>query len=316
MQFFRKVIASFALITAIEEFVSNVDALSIPRRESSLHESKELLHPRPPVVDVYCQRFDDQNLKRRDIFHRLKCYFIAGCSIVKTPSLFTTSSCYALTPNEAQQQYDTYATSYDQIDGGQISTLLGIDNARKLLIEQAYGKVLEVGVGTGLNLRFYKNDQITSLDLVDISPGMLQEARNKVLMFPNLQNIPINFVTADMTSQLVDHFGSESFDTVIDTFSMCVLGSKGTQQCLDQLCRLIRTDGGQLLLLENSRSSNPLLGFYQDTTADIVATAGGRGCLYNQDIDTLIRSNHQLRIVDEHEFATGLFRSFRCTRNF
>jgi methyltransferase OMS1, mitochondrial len=223
----------------------------------------------------------------------------------------------ALTPTEAEIQYDVYAASYDQLDGGKASSILGIEEARRSLIQKARGKVLEIGVGTGLNLDKYLEQSISSLTLVDISDGMLQEARVKVNSLPNLQNVEVNLIKADATTELVDRFGPESFDTVIDSFSFCVLGNEGARRCLDQLSRVVKRgeNGGQLLLLENSRSSNALFGLYQDATADIAATAGGKGCIYNQDVESLIRATGRIRIVDETEYAAGLFRSFQCVRN-
>jgi methyltransferase OMS1, mitochondrial len=284
--------------------VHHIGALSIAPIETSLQRH-----------DIDCERherYDRENIPRRDVLDRMRCSSFLSL-FVGSASLFP-NSCHALTPTEAQTKYDSYASSYDDIDGGIASELLGLDTARKLLIQQAAGKVLEVGVGTGLNLQYYNSDQITSLDVVDISSGMLQEAMKKVSTLPNLQNVPINFIKADMTTQLVEKFGLESFDTVVDTFSMCVLGDEGAQKCLDQMSRVVRREGGQILLLENSRSSNPLLGQYQDVTADSAAVVGGRGCKYNQNIRQLIQSSNHVRIVDETEFATGLFRSFRCER--
>ena len=265
---------------------------------------------RQHIDDEHHERFHRANVQRRDVLDRM----IVSSFVTSFIESARPTSCHALTPSEAQEKYDTYATSYDEIDGGVASELFGIDTARKLLIQQARGKVLEVGVGTGLNLQYYNRDQMTSLDVIDISDGMLQEAVKKASTLPNLQNIPITFIMADMTTQLVEKFGLESYDTIVDTFSMCVLGDAGAQQCIDQMSRVVRPEGGQILLLENSRSSNPWLGQYQDMTADSAAMVGGRGCKYNQNIRQLIQSNHRLQIVDEAEFATGLFRSFRCVR--
>ena len=55
----------------------------------------------------------------------------------------------ALTPQEASRQYDTYASSYDDLDGGKVSVALGIEDARREMIQTAKGDVLEIGVGTG-----------------------------------------------------------------------------------------------------------------------------------------------------------------------
>jgi methyltransferase OMS1 len=163
----------------------------------------------------------------------------------------------------------------------------------------------------GLNLDKYVASQITSLTLVDISEGMLAEAQERVSKTSGIQ---IKFVKADATSELVDRFGVDAFDTVVDSFSLCVMGTEGARRCLDQVSRVVKQKS-QVLLLENSRSSNPLLGLYQDATADAAAMAGGKGCVYNQDVGALIRGTGRLIIKEEQSFAAGLFRSFVCVRN-
>jgi methyltransferase OMS1 len=252
---------------------------------------------------------------RRETLKRLVAS--VGWGTVAEMQLQSPELCYALSPVEAERQYNRYASNYDRLDGGQASSLLGIEAARRRIIQQARGKVLEVGVGTGLNLDIYEKDQISSLTLVDISDAMLQETKVKLANLPILRNVDVRIVKGDMTSQLVELFGSESFDTVIDSFSMCVLGDNGAQKAMDQLSRVVRTqeNGGQLLLLENSRSSIPILGLYQDATAVIASQVGGKGCVYNQDIGRLIRSCSRLRVVEEAEIATGLFRLFRIVRS-
>ena len=70
---------------------------------------------------------------------------------------------------------------------------------------------------------------------------------------------------------------------------------------------------GQILLLENSRSSNPLLGIYQDATATSAAGLGGKGCVYNQNVEDMIQSTGGMKIDQENLYAAGLFRSFQCS---
>lgn len=231
--------------------------------------------------------------------------------------LATSTPSNALTPSEAEEQYDIYAASYDQLDGGTASSLLGIAEARTSLIQKSRGHVLEIGVGTGLNLDKYEGQQLESLTLVDISDGMLQVAAARIPNLPNLKGVPIKIIKADATSDLVDLFGTDAFTTVVDSFSLCVMGKEGAKNCLEQLSRVVKqpSDGGVVLLLENSRSSNPVLGLYQDATADIAASAGGKGCAYNQDVPALIQSTKRLQIASETRYAAGLFRSFECQKN-
>jgi len=220
----------------------------------------------------------------------------------------------SLSPEAASTQYDTYASRYDDLDGGAASSILGLDEARARLLANARGKVLEIGVGTGLNLAKYNPDEVKSLTVADISDGMLQEAkaRAKSLQLP----FPVDFVKADATSQLVDLFGENTFDTVVDSFSLCVMGTGGAKKCLSQLTQVVKeqSDGGRVLLLENSRSSNPVFGIYQDITADAAASAGGKGCVYNQDVGALIKSTRGLQIEQETSYVAGLFRSYECSK--
>ena len=291
-------------------------------------------------------------------------------------SLSSSRNCWALDPQQAALEYDRYAKTYDWLDGtrvraggnkGSISTssyssttgltsLFSIPQARAELIGQARGHVLEIGVGTGLNLPYYNFSNIQSLTLLDVSNGMLEQAQQRFqeLQQQQQQRAPIIWIQADATSQLVDLFSSSSFregldqsrrsgngmmlfDTVIDSFSLCVMGNDGARQCIDQMSRVVKPvqDGGQLLLLENHRANddnNPWLGRYQDWTAPTVASWGGKGCMYNQNVHTLLLENHhyqsdfpnhdnnnmpappRLQIEEEKEYAAGLIRAFRVVR--
>jgi ubiquinone/menaquinone biosynthesis C-methylase UbiE len=96
-------------------------------------------------------------------------------------------------------------------------------------------------------LKRYNTAQISSLTLVDISDGMLDEAKKRVVSLKSFDGIPIEFIKADATSQLVERFGEGSFDTVVDSFSLCVMGNEGALKSLDQLGRVVKKkeDGGK-----------------------------------------------------------------------
>jgi ubiquinone/menaquinone biosynthesis C-methylase UbiE len=83
-----------------------------------------------------------------------------------------------LTFNIASQtilDYDAYSGSYDTINKGIVPELLGINNMRKGI--SAKGNILEVAVGTGLQLPYYNWNKITSYIGVDSSPDMLKIAQ-------------------------------------------------------------------------------------------------------------------------------------------
>ena len=241
---------------------------------------------------------------------------IATSALPILSSSFASTTANAISPEEASKSYDTYASTYDNLDGGSLASSLGIDDARQTLLSQASGNVLEIGVGTGLNLDSYNYKNIKSLTCVDISEGMLSQAKIRInqLKDATAANTDIKFVKADATSELITLFGDEAFDTVVDTFSLCVMGNDGAKQCLDQMTGVVKKDTGSILLIENTRANNPLLGYYQDVTASTAADVGGKGCLYNQNVGEMIQQTDRLELMKEEAFAGGLFRSFTCRK--
>jgi hypothetical protein len=67
------------------------------------------------------------------------------------------------------------AAKYDQLDGGSLAAGLGLEQLRRSMTASAAGHVLEIAVGTGLNLPNYNRAKITKLDCIDLSTAMLQQ---------------------------------------------------------------------------------------------------------------------------------------------
>jgi methyltransferase OMS1 len=178
--------------------------------------------------------------------------------------------------------YDDAAKRYDSLDGGAAASAFGFDGMRAKLLAQAKGKTLETGVGTGLNLPYYdfKSLGVTELTGVDISSGMLREAR---LRANSLQGSSVDLIQADVTSLPLD---DGSFDSVVDTFSLCVFSQP--LLALEEMRRVVKSDG-RVLLLAHTRSDNPLIAGYQELTAEAVRRTA-RGCDWNQDVPTLVKA--------------------------
>ena len=296
-------------------FAPPLSSLQLPKGRS--HNNSQI------KIKSSTQLFHHQNHSQNH-HHNDRRTFIS--SLVSSLSIVSSSrAAHAITPEQASKSYDNYAATYDNLDGGSIASSLGIDDARKSLVSKARGHVLEIGVGTGLNLESYNfNDSsIKSVTCVDISDGMLNQAKARIQQMKSTgiikdDSISIEFVKADATSELISMFGENKFDTVIDTFSLCVMGNEGAKRCLDELAGVVKKaeDGGELslisvgsyyiihrangcsyaqyvftgqvLLIENTRASNPLLGYYQDATASTAADVGGKGMLLICDCYVLL----------------------------
>ena len=172
-------------------------------------------------------------------------------------------------------QYDNIAGIYDVVD------LLIPDAWRRRATGFAYGRVLEVGVGTGLNLPYYLKHCQEILG-IDVSPRMLDRAREKAAQWKT----PVKLEMMDIQDLPLS---SGSFDCLIATFVFCTVPDpvKGLKECY----RVLKP-GGRLILLEHMGSDkkvlrrlmnwlNPiavmLLGDHINrNTADLVTVAGFR----------------------------------------
>ena len=70
------------------------------------------------------------------------------------------------------------AETYERLDDGALAHWLGLPALRRDLLAHAHGDVLEVAVGTGLNLPFFTSPPVASLTALDISEGMLAQVRS------------------------------------------------------------------------------------------------------------------------------------------
>ncbi|MBB5849976.1 ubiquinone/menaquinone biosynthesis C-methylase UbiE [Amycolatopsis umgeniensis] len=114
---------------------------------------------------------------------------------------------------------------------------------------KATGEILEVAVGTGLNLPLYPGDVM--LTGIDLSDGMLDIARGRAERLGH----PVTLRRADAHDL---PFDAGSFDTVVCTLGLCAIPDDG--KALREMTRVLRP-GGLLILLDHiASSSRPVRG--------------------------------------------------------
>ena len=227
--------------------------------------------------------------------------------------------------------YDSYSTDYDSLDGGAIADLLGFKRLRARAVSLAKGRVLELAVGTGLNLPLYYHSDsdldssttssvVSSLTAVDLSPGMLSVASKRIedlglgrkgdREFSSSRSPPPPILVAADAAALP--FEDSSFDTVLDTFSLCVFPEP--LKALAEARRVLERNDGRLVLVEHSRaSSSRALALYQDATAGLITSSGGggKGCVWNQDVPRLLQ-DAGFKVEAEERVAGGTVGLFVC----
>jgi ubiquinone/menaquinone biosynthesis C-methylase UbiE len=151
--------------------------------------------------------------------------------------------------------YDRIARIYDLIEAPM--NWMGGTARRERVLSGAGGKVLEVGIGTGLNLEHYP----AGVDLVgiDISEGMLARARRRAERL----DTPVSLERADVEAL---PFADATFDTVAATCVFCSVADP--VRGLREVRRVVKPDG-RVLLLEHVRPEHRLLGRVFDLLAPI-----------------------------------------------
>jgi len=134
----------------------------------------------------------------------------------------------------------------------------------------------------------------------------LDKANNKIKS-SSQNKIPIDLTTMDAT-QLA--YQSKKFDTVIDTFSMCVFPEPS--DVLKEMVRVVKDDG-KIILLENSVSTNPILRSIQDFFEPIV-TPFSKGCKWNVDVPELAK-DEGLETIEYKDIQSGTIMLGIYTKN-
>jgi ubiquinone/menaquinone biosynthesis C-methylase UbiE len=137
---------------------------------------------------------------------------------------------------------------------------------RPRLLHDVRGRVLEAGVGTGKNLRFYHE----SVDLLglELSEAMLRKARKRAAPLRGKIELTVEDATI-MRSVPPDHF-----DWVFSTFMCCVMPDEIQDRAIAQFGRVLKP-GGRFRLLEMVYSRNPRIRKRQDRFAAFVEKVYG-----------------------------------------
>ena len=129
---------------------------------------------------------------------------------------------------------------------------MGIGRRRSELLSHAWGGVLEVGAGTGMNLAHYPWQHIDSLTVTDFAVGPLLHQRVARHHRVSKREADVEIRPADLMSL---PFDSGSFDSVVVTFVLCSVPDQSV--AVREIRRVLRP-GGQLLFLEHVRPSGRL----------------------------------------------------------
>jgi ubiquinone/menaquinone biosynthesis C-methylase UbiE len=152
--------------------------------------------------------------------------------------------------------------------------------ARRLVVPQARGEVLELGVGTALNFELYDPARVTRLVGVEPDSHMLGRAR------PRAAALPFPVELHETGAERLP-FADDRFDSVVVTWALCTIADP--RAALAEARRVLKP-GGRLLFVEHVRSVQPSLALAQEALSPLWGRLMG-GCRLDRPALDLVRES-------------------------
>jgi ubiquinone/menaquinone biosynthesis C-methylase UbiE len=152
-----------------------------------------------------------------------------------------------------------------------------IRKQRMKVIPQAEGNVLEVGIGTGLNLPFYDRSRVKLI--VGVDPGLRM---HRLALQRSLQaGLDVRLIGLSAEKIPVD---DASFDSVVCTYTLCTIPDP--LQALKEMKRALKP-GGKLLFSEHGKAPQENVERWQARLQPYWKKLAG-GCMLNRDVPALL----------------------------
>jgi ubiquinone/menaquinone biosynthesis C-methylase UbiE len=149
---------------------------------------------------------------------------------------------------------------------------------RERVIAHASGRVLEIGVGSGVNLPIY-GSQVNDIVGLEPAPRLMRMAQRNA----DLVKAHVTLIAASAESLPLD---TASVDTVVTTWTLCSIPD--AVRALKEMRRVLR-ESGQLLFVEHGLAPEERVQRWQNRLTPLWKKIGG-GCHLNRPIRALIES--------------------------
>jgi ubiquinone/menaquinone biosynthesis C-methylase UbiE len=148
---------------------------------------------------------------------------------------------------------------------------------REQVIGAAEGRVLEIGIGSGLNLPFYRNTrEIIGLEPAPRLIAMARQAAQKT-------STPVTFIEGSAAAIPIE---DRSIDTVVTTWTLCTIPDAG--RALSEMWRVLKPSG-RLLFVEHGMAPEAGVRSWQNWLTPAWKRISG-GCHLNRPIKLMIEA--------------------------
>ena len=152
-----------------------------------------------------------------------------------------------------------------------------IEKQRKKIVPSAKGVVLEIGIGTGLNLPFYNKNNVTKIIGLDPSEHLTDVA--KVVA----EEVDVNLELIHSGAEKIN-LGDNSVDTVLITYTLCTIPD--IKSSISEIKRVLKNNG-DFIFCEHGKSPDRCIANIQSFINPIWGIIFG-GCTINRDSPKII----------------------------
>ena len=149
---------------------------------------------------------------------------------------------------------------------------------REKIVPQAEGRILEVGMGSGINIPFYNPQKVEKVWGLEPSVGMRKKARKRV------EAAPFDLEWLDLPGEEVP-LDNNSVDTIVLTYTLCTIPD--WLSAVKQMRRVLKP-GGKLLFSEHGKAPDEAVQKWQNRMNPLWMKMAG-GCHLNRDIPQLLK---------------------------
>ena len=175
-----------------------------------------------------------------------------------------------------------------------------IQKLREKVIPDAHGKVLEIGMGSGLNIPYYNAEKIELVWGLEPSEGMRKKAQS------NLRQAPFEVRLLDLPSEEIP-LDDNSVDTVVLTYTLCTIPD--WQKALQQMRRVLKPEG-KLIFCEHGEAPDENIRKWEERINPVWKKVAG-GCNLGRPIPRFIEEGgFNIENIESHYLPGPKFAAY------
>ncbi|MBV1920569.1 MAG: class I SAM-dependent methyltransferase [Pseudomonadales bacterium] len=149
---------------------------------------------------------------------------------------------------------------------------------REKIVPQAEGRILEIGMGSGINIPYYDTNKVDKVWGLEPSTGMRKKAQKRV------DAAPFDLEWLDLPGEEIP-LDNNSVDTIVLTYTLCTIPD--WRAAVEQMRRVLKP-GGKLLFSEHGKAPDAAVQAWQNRVNPMWMKIAG-GCHLNRNIPELLK---------------------------